>query len=59
MFVMICFDIFHDYAIADDCNEHTSLVNQAKTCSIDDLIIADRNYGKYSLLSSMYTRVRK
>ena len=21
--------IFHDYAIADDCNEHTSLVNQA------------------------------
>ena len=49
--------IFHDYAIADDCNEHTSLVNQVKTCSIDDLIIADRNYGKYSLMSKLYDNV--
>lgn len=49
--------LFHEYAIADDCNEHTSLVNQAKTCTIDDIIIADRNYGKYSLLSQLYDNV--
>ena len=52
--------------IADDCNEHlqarcglqhTSLVKQVLKCTRDDLIIADRNYGKYCLLARLYGHV--
>lgn len=49
--------LFHDYMIADDCNEHTSLVKQVLKCTRDDLIIADRNYGKYCLLAQLYGHV--
>ena len=58
--------LFHDYMIADDCNEHlqarcglqhTSLIKQVLKCTRDDLIIADRNYGKYCLLAQLYGHV--
>ena len=38
---------FVDYTISKSCNEHDSLSTQVNKLQTNDLIIADRNYGKY------------
>ena len=48
---------FVDYTISKSCNEHDSLSTQVNKLQTNDLIIADRNYGKYVLMKKLYSKV--
>ena len=49
--------IFIDYNISDSNDERCCLKQQLTTLSRQDIIIADRNYGKYDLMAHMNNRV--
>ena len=49
--------IFIDYAISDSNHERDCLKQQLTYLSRKDIIIADRNYGKYDLIAHMHNRV--